>query len=89
MRMLVEQVIRHLKIFKIFANEVPITVIPQLADIVIVCSALTNLSKTISNILLNIIILNINIFKGSHCCPMNFTAYFLSQELYFKFMDNT
>ena len=47
MRILVEQVIRQLTIFKILANEVPISMIPQLDDIVIVCSALTNLRKPI------------------------------------------
>ena len=47
MRILVEQVIRQLKIFKILANKVPISVILQLNDIVIVCSALTNLRKPI------------------------------------------
>ena len=45
MRILVEQVIRQLKIFKIFANEVQM--ISQLDDIVIVCSTLTNLRKPI------------------------------------------
>ena len=47
MRILVEQVNRQPKIFKILANEVPISVIPQLDDIVIVSSALTDLRKTI------------------------------------------
>ena len=46
-RILVEQVIRQLKIFKILANEVPVSVIPQLDDIVIACSALVNLRKPI------------------------------------------
>ena len=45
MRILVEQVIRQLKIFKIFANEVQM--ISQLDDIVIICSTLTNLRKPI------------------------------------------
>ena len=47
MRILEEEVIRQLKIFKILGNEVPISVIPQLDDIVIVCSVLTNLRKPI------------------------------------------
>ena len=45
MRILVEQVIRQLKIFKILENEVQM--ISQLDDIVIVCSTLTNLRKPI------------------------------------------
>ena len=43
MRILVEQVIRQLKIFKILENEVQM--ISQLDDIVIVFSTLTNLRK--------------------------------------------
>ena len=46
-RILEEQVIRQLKIFKILGNEVPISVIPQLVDIAIVCPALANLRKQI------------------------------------------
>ena len=45
MRILEEEVIRQLKIFKILGNEVPISVIPQLVDIAIVCPALANLRK--------------------------------------------
>ena len=47
MRILVEQVIRQLKCFRILATEVPINVISQLDDIVIVCSALTNMFQPI------------------------------------------
>ena len=47
MRILEEEVIRQLKIFKILGNEVPISVIPQLVDIAIVCPALANLRKQI------------------------------------------
>ena len=47
LRILVEQVIRQLKIFKILAHEVSISVIPQLAGTVIVCFAMTNLRKPI------------------------------------------
>ena len=47
MRILEEEVIRKLKIFKILGNEVPISVIPQLVDIAIVCPALANLRKQI------------------------------------------
>lgn len=47
MRILEEQVIRQLKIFKILGNEVPISVIPQLFDIAIICPALANLRKQI------------------------------------------
>ena len=47
MKILAEQAIRQLKILKNLANEVLISVIPQLDDIVIVCSALTNLRKPV------------------------------------------
>ena len=47
MRILEEEVIRQLKIFKILGNEVPISVIPQLVDIAILCPALANLRKQI------------------------------------------
>ena len=47
MRILEEEVIRQLEIFKILGNEVPISVIPQLVDIAIVCPALANLRKQI------------------------------------------
>ena len=59
MRILMEQVIRQLKIFKILANKVPISEIPQLDDIVIVLLCSDKFEKI--NILLNTIILNINI----------------------------
>lgn len=47
MRILVEQVIREIKTFRILAQEVPISLIPQINDILIVCSALTNFKKPI------------------------------------------
>ena len=47
MRILVEQVIRQLKSFHILANEIPISVIPQIDDIVIVCAGLINLLSPI------------------------------------------
>ena len=42
-RILVEQVIRQLKSFKILANEFPIKLINSIDDIITVCSALCNL----------------------------------------------
>ena len=47
MRILVEQVIRQLKNFKILASEVPISIIKQMDDVVQVCAGLTNLQKPI------------------------------------------
>ena len=47
MRILIEQVIRRLKIFRILATEVPLTLMKCFDDIVIVCGALTNLRKPI------------------------------------------
>ncbi|XP_066915155.1 uncharacterized protein [Clytia hemisphaerica] len=46
-RILVEQVIRRVKTFRILSNEVQITLLPQLNDIVIVCCAISNLKKPI------------------------------------------
>ncbi|XP_065675752.1 uncharacterized protein LOC136091960 [Hydra vulgaris] len=43
LRILVEQVIRQLKTFKILANELPIKLISSIDDIVLICSALCNL----------------------------------------------
>ena len=45
LRILVEQVICRLKSFRILAGELPITVIPQIDDILIVCAALTNMKE--------------------------------------------
>ncbi|XP_030832622.1 uncharacterized protein LOC105445044 [Strongylocentrotus purpuratus] len=47
LRILVEQVIRRLKIFNILKNEVPVSLIPSLDKIVRVCAALCNLRKPI------------------------------------------
>ena len=47
MRIIVEQVIRQLKTFRILASELPISSLSQIDDIVTVCSALTNLKKSI------------------------------------------
>ena len=46
-RILVEQVIRRVKTFQILSNEVQISLLPHLNDIVIVCCALSNLRKPI------------------------------------------
>ena len=45
LRILVEQVICKLKSFRILAGELPITVIPQIDDILIVCAAFTNMKE--------------------------------------------
>ena len=47
LRILVEQVIRRFKCFRILANEFPISALSQLDDIIIVCAALTNLQDSI------------------------------------------
>ena len=47
LRILVEQVIRRFKCFRILANEFPISALSQLDDIIIVCAALTNLQDPI------------------------------------------
>jgi len=47
MRIIVEQVIRQLKCFRIISNELPILALSQIDDIVIVCAALTNFLKPI------------------------------------------
>ena len=47
MRILVEQVIREMKTFRVLSQELTISVILQINDIIIVCSALTNLKKPI------------------------------------------
>ena len=47
MRILVEQVIRRLKLFRILASELPLTLMRCFDDIVVVCAALTNMRKPI------------------------------------------
>ena len=47
LRILVEQVIRKLKTFRILSTELPVTVIPQTDDILLVCAALTNMKQPI------------------------------------------
>ena len=47
MRIIVEQVIRQLKTFRILASELPISSLSQIDDIVTVCAALINLKKSI------------------------------------------
>jgi hypothetical protein len=47
LRILVEQVIRRLKTFKILKDELPITLIPNVDKIVKVCAAIVNLKKPI------------------------------------------
>ena len=47
MRILVEQVIRRLKLFRILASELPLTLMKCFDDIVVVCAALTNMRKPI------------------------------------------
>ncbi|XP_065671737.1 uncharacterized protein LOC136089613 [Hydra vulgaris] len=47
LRILVEQVIRRLKTFRILATEFPTTLLKLFDDIIIVCSALNNLRKPI------------------------------------------
>jgi hypothetical protein len=46
-RIIVEQVIRRLKTFRILQTELPITLVPCVDDIVTVCAALSNLRKPI------------------------------------------
>ncbi len=43
LRILIEQVIRRIKTFRILKNEIPITLVPHLEKMVIVCAAITNL----------------------------------------------
>ena len=47
LRILVEQVIRRMKSFHILSTEVPISVIPNIDDILIICAALTNMKGPI------------------------------------------
>ena len=43
-RILVEQVIRRMKTFRIIGNELPVSLLPHINDILIVCSALSNIA---------------------------------------------
>ena len=43
LRIIVEQVIRRLKTFRILSNEMPITVVPLASKIIVVCAGLSNL----------------------------------------------
>ena len=45
MRILVEQVIRRIKSFRILSGEPSISMIPQINDILVICAALSNLQK--------------------------------------------
>ena len=47
LRILVEQVIRRLKTFRILATEMPITILDNLNDIIVVCAAISNLKQAI------------------------------------------
>ena len=47
LRILVEQVIRRLKTFRILASEYPINMLKLFDDVITVCSALSNLRKPI------------------------------------------
>ena len=47
LRILVEQVIRKVTSFRILSAEIPITLIPQIDDILLVCAALTNMKEPI------------------------------------------
>lgn len=47
MRILVEQIIRQMKCFRILSSEVPISMLSHIDDIVTVCAALTNLKQPI------------------------------------------
>ena len=46
-RILVEQVIRQVKTFKILANELPISLIRHIDDILVMCCALVNLKPSV------------------------------------------
>ena len=48
-RILVEQVIRQLKTFQIVANNMPISLLSHVNDILIVCSALCNFKEPLYN----------------------------------------
>ena len=46
-RILIEQVIRRVKSFRILANDIPLSLLSHIDDIVMVCSALSNLREPI------------------------------------------
>ena len=45
LRILVEQVIRRMKTFRILANEIPISLLEHLNDIILVCAAISNMNQ--------------------------------------------
>lgn len=47
MRMIVEQVIRQMKCFRILSSELPINLLRHIDDIILVCAASTSLRKLI------------------------------------------
>ena len=47
LRILVEQVIRRLKSFRIISGELPISMIPHIDDILVICGALSNMKNPI------------------------------------------
>ena len=47
LRILVEQVIRRLKCFRILSSELPVLMIPYIDNILIICAALSNMKKPI------------------------------------------
>ena len=47
LRILVEQVIRRLKCFRILSSELPVLMIPHIDNILIICAALSDMKKTI------------------------------------------
>ena len=47
LRILVEQVIRRMKTFRIIAQEAPITLLDHLSDIIMICAGLSNLKDPI------------------------------------------
>ena len=49
LRILVEQVIRRLKTFKIMSSEMPITVVPLASKIIVACAGLCNLRNPLYN----------------------------------------
>ena len=46
-RILVEQAIRHLKVFRFIANEVPINILSYIDDILQICAAISNMQSSI------------------------------------------
>ena len=47
LRILVEQVIRRMKCFRILSQEMPVNLLGHVDDIVVICAALTNLKNPI------------------------------------------